>query len=188
VLAPFTLTHLLRPLLSRAASARAVNLTGGIPGGPIEPDNLQGEKRYLDWTFSQYNHTKSMLMAMSRRLATTLAPSVTVNVAYPGHGHTPMSQALPRAAFPAVYRPLVPLLHLAGPRLFSDLASSAASSVYVAASDEMHGVTGVYVDRKCRRRPWPRSVTDEGGTDAVWELCERLGGPVLQASHQTAAG
>jgi NAD(P)-dependent dehydrogenase (short-subunit alcohol dehydrogenase family) len=115
VLAPFTLTHLFLPLLRRGAPVRVINITGGIPGGPIDLANLQAERRYLSCTFSQYNHTKTILMAISRRLAQHLnGHGVTVNVAYPGHGYTPMNQAMTMRAFPIAYRPLVPLIRLIG--------------------------------------------------------------------------
>ena len=189
VLAPYALTCLLLPLLRAAGSARVVNLTGGIPGGRIDPANLQGEKTYLGWTFSQYNHAKTALMAMSRRYAAHLtaphdgphdgpapatASAVTVNVAYPGHAYTPGNQAQPARAFPYAYRPLVPLLHLLGPRLLGDTAKPAHSSVHLATSPTLDGVTGIYVNSRARRVPWPPNVLDEHAGDAVWNLCHHL--------------
>lgn len=171
VLTPFTLTHLLLPLLR----GRVVNITGGIPGGPIELDNLQAERRYLGWTFTQYNHTKTILMAMSLRFAEKVAGTgVTVNVAYPGHGHTPMNRAMTMAGFPYAYRPIVPLVRLAAPLLFSDLSKPARSSIHLASSDELEGVNGAYYDVKSRRTPWPASALDPRNQDAVWALCESL--------------
>ncbi|NBE97634.1 SDR family NAD(P)-dependent oxidoreductase [Nonomuraea sp. KC401] len=171
VLTPFTLARLLLPLLG----GRVVNITGGIPGGRIELDNLQGERRYLGWTFSQYNHTKTMLMAMSLRFAEQVAGSgVTVNVAYPGHGHTPMNQAMTVAGFPYVYRPIVPLLRALTPRLFGDLSKPSRSSVYLASSGDVEGVTGTYFTMNCRPAPWPASVLDRRNQDTIWALCEDL--------------
>ncbi|QFG26867.1 SDR family NAD(P)-dependent oxidoreductase [Actinomadura sp. WMMB 499] len=172
VLAPYTLTCLLLPLLRAAPAARVVNLTGGIPGGPFDPANLQGEKRYLGWTFSQYNHAKTAVMAMSRRFAAVTG--VAVNVAYPGHAYTPGNRATTAAAFPYAYRPLVPVIRFLGPRLLNDLAKPARSSIYLASSPEMEGVTGVYVNAKVERAPWPATVLDERNCDAVWNLCARL--------------
>ncbi|WP_049573052.1 SDR family NAD(P)-dependent oxidoreductase [Nonomuraea sp. SBT364] len=176
VLAPFALTRLLLPLLRAGAGGRVVNITGGIPGGPIELDNLQAERRFLGWTFTHYNHTKTILMAMSRRFARVLEGSgVTVNVAYPGHGDTPMNRSLPIRAFPYAYRPVVPVVKLVVPLLFGDLSKPSRSSVHLAGSAEVAGVSGAYFDQRCRRRPWPASVLDERTCDVVWELCERLG-------------
>ncbi|MEO3793806.1 SDR family NAD(P)-dependent oxidoreductase [Nonomuraea sp. B10E15] len=173
VLTPFTLTRLLLPLLG----GRVVNLTGGIPGGPIELDNLQAERRYLGWTFSQYNHTKTMLMAMSLRFAEreqVAGSGVTVNVAYPGHGHTPMNESMTAAGFPYVYRPIVPLLRAVTPRVFGDLSKPSRSSVHLASSGDVEGVTGTYFSSKCRRAPWPASALDRRNQDTIWALCEDL--------------
>lgn len=177
VLAPFTLSHALLPLLRRSVDGRIVNLTGGIPRGPIDPDNLQGEKTYIGFTFSQYNHSKLALMAVSRILAERFsADGVSVNVAYPGHAFTPGNQAMPAAALPVLYRPMAPLLRLAGPLLMGDKAIDRASrsSVYLATSAEVTGVSGAYFDKNCRRADWPASVTDPSSQEAVWRLCKRL--------------
>ncbi|MFC5745437.1 SDR family NAD(P)-dependent oxidoreductase [Actinomadura rugatobispora] len=178
VLAPYTLTGLLLPLLTAAAEhggARVVNLTGGMPDGPIDPDNLQGEKTYLGWTFSQYNHAKTALMAMSLQAARRLqGTAITVNVAYPGHAHTPGNRALAMRAFPYAYRPAVPLLRLLGPLLLADLAKAARSSVHLASSPDLENVTGTYVNAKAQYAHWPASVLDQHNRDAVWTLCERL--------------
>ncbi|MFI6385899.1 SDR family NAD(P)-dependent oxidoreductase [Nonomuraea sp. NPDC050540] len=173
VLTPYTLTWELLPLLR--GGGRVVNVTGGIPGAPIELDNLQAEKRFLGWTFSQYNHTKTMLMAMSHRMAERLREhDVAVNVVYPGHGDTPMNRRTAMSAFPYVYRPLAPLVRLIAPLAFGDLAKPARSSVHLAASAEVDGVSGAYFGQNLRRRPWPRTVLDERVRDAVWDLCEKL--------------
>ncbi|MEV5501337.1 SDR family NAD(P)-dependent oxidoreductase [Nonomuraea fuscirosea] len=178
VLAPYALTRLLLPLLRRAPAARVVNLTGGIPGGPIDHGNLQGERRLRGWTFSHYNHTKTMTMALTIRLARELAESgVTANVVYPGHGYTPMNRDTPIRAFPYLYRPVAPLiLKVVAPLLLSDLTRSARSSVYAATSAELDGVSGEYVDDRCRRKPWPASALDPAHQDAVWDLCARISG------------
>ncbi|GAA4083364.1 hypothetical protein [Actinomadura miaoliensis] len=154
-----------------------VNLTGGMPGGPIDPDNLQAEKTFLGWTFAHYNHAKTALMAMSHRFAGRLRDDgVTVNVAYPGHAYTPGNRATPMRAFPYAYRPVAPLIRLVGPLLLSDLAKASRSSVHLASSPEVEGVTGAYFDAKARRTSWPSGALDERGQEAVWSLCERLTG------------
>jgi NAD(P)-dependent dehydrogenase (short-subunit alcohol dehydrogenase family) len=186
VLAPFTLARLLLPLLRRGAPARVINITGGIPGGRIDPGNLQAERRYLGWTFSQYNHTKTMLMAVSRRLARDLeGTGVTVNVTYPGHGHTPMNQAMTMRAFPLAYRPLVPLIRVVAPRFSTNLARAATSSIYLASAGGVEGVSGAYFDRHCRRRPLPASVLDDRNCHTIWAQCEQLAAATLQAAGRS---
>jgi len=63
VLAPYLLIRGLLPALTQAASARVVNITGGVRRGGIDLDNLQGERSYVGLSF--YNQTKLALMAMS---------------------------------------------------------------------------------------------------------------------------
>jgi NAD(P)-dependent dehydrogenase (short-subunit alcohol dehydrogenase family) len=172
VLTPFTLTQSLLPLL-RAGSRRVVNLTGGIPTGPIDVENLQGEKRFQGWTFSQYNHSKVALMAMSYEFART-ASGITVNVAYPGHAYTPGNRATSASAFPRAYRPVVPLLRLLGPVLLGDFAKAARSSIHLASSPELEGVTGKYFNAQAQETEWPSSVLDGRSREAVWALCSRL--------------
>ncbi|WP_394814784.1 SDR family NAD(P)-dependent oxidoreductase [Streptomyces millisiae] len=176
VLAPYVLTTGLLPALRAAdGGARVVNLTGGLPDGPIDPTNLQGERRYRGWTFSHYNHTKTALMALSLALAERLAGSgVTVNVAYPGHAYTPGNRATPARAFPYVYRPLAPLIRLLGPVLLGDLAKAARSSVRLAGDPELGGVTGRYLNARGEWARWPASVLVEANREAVLALCERL--------------
>ncbi|MEV4000692.1 SDR family NAD(P)-dependent oxidoreductase [Actinomadura sp. NPDC049753] len=177
VLAPYALTCLLLPALRAAGAARVVNLTGGMPGGTIDPGNLQGEKKYLGWRFAHYNHAKTALMAMSHRFASHLEDEeVTVNVAYPGHAYTPGNQATPMRAFPYLYRPAAPLIRLLGPLLLSDMTKASRSSVHLASRPEMEGVTGAYVDAKARRAAWPSGALDARGQQAVWSACERLSG------------
>lgn len=178
VLAPFILGHELRPLLRRSSRARIVNLTGGIPRGPIDIDNLQGEKSFVGLTFCQYNHTKLAMMAMSLTLARRLAgEGISVNVAYPGHAYTPGNRATGASAFPVLYRPVAPVLRVLGPVFMGAkaIAKASRSSVFLASSSDVDGVTGAYYDKNCRRADWPDSVVDPANQDAVWALCAQLG-------------
>ncbi|MDX2968927.1 SDR family NAD(P)-dependent oxidoreductase [Kribbella solani] len=172
VLTPYLLTTLLLPEL-RAAKGRVINLTGGIPDGPIDPGNLQAERRFLGWTFSQYNHCKIALMAMSYEFART-TEGITVNVAYPGHASTPGSRALSIRATPWAFRPLMPLVRVLGPLLFKDTAKAARSSIHLASAPELEGVTGKYFDTNAVEAAWPAAVLDDRNRSAVWELCSRV--------------
>ncbi|WP_367039044.1 SDR family NAD(P)-dependent oxidoreductase [Streptomyces sp. Je 1-332] len=175
VLAPFVLTRRLMPELEKAPAARVINLTGGIPRGPVDPGNLQAQKTFVGWTFGQYNHTKAALMAMSYEHARrTEGGTVTINVAYPGHAYTPGNKATPMSAFPWAYRPAAPLVRLLGPILLADLAKPARSSIHLATSPEVARVTGAYFNAKCRRVPWPDFAEDPRTREAVWTLCEEL--------------
>ncbi|MFC6018564.1 SDR family NAD(P)-dependent oxidoreductase [Plantactinospora solaniradicis] len=175
VLAPFALTHLLLPVLRASAPARVVNVTGGIPRGRIDLDNLQGEKSYVG--LSSYNQTKLALMAMSYAFAERLAGTgVTVNVAYPGHACTSMNKGLASTTYPVLARPVVPLLKLLMPVLYGGRAvvDASRSSAHLASSPELAGMHGTYVDSRGRPTRWPASVRDERNRVAIWEMCRRL--------------
>ncbi|ADI07017.1 short-chain dehydrogenase/reductase SDR [Streptomyces bingchenggensis BCW-1] len=173
VVAPFCLTHWLMPALTASGPARVINITGGIPRGRINLDNLQGEKSYVGLSF--YNQTKLAQMAMSYRFAQQLkATPVTLNVAYPGHAYTSMNKNLTTSTYPPLARPIVPLLRLAMPVVYGHraLLKATRSSVYLASSPEVQETHGTYFNSKATPTPWPSAVLDETTRNTIWELCE----------------
>jgi NAD(P)-dependent dehydrogenase (short-subunit alcohol dehydrogenase family) len=175
VLAPFLLTHLLLPQLRAAAPARVVNVTGAIPRGRIDLDNLQGERHY-PWFINQ---TKRALMAMSYEFSTRCpSDEVTINVAYPGHAHTDMNRGLSARTFPLVARPLVPVLRLVLPIVYGGGAAEKASrsSVRLASDPALTVVSGTYFGTNGRPARWPACALDERNREVIWALCERLSG------------
>ncbi|PSL01529.1 short-subunit dehydrogenase [Haloactinopolyspora alba] len=175
VVAPFLLTHLLLPALRAAPRPRVVNITGGVPRGHINVENLQGQRSYAGLSF--YNQTKLALMAMSITLAGRLGTNgVAVNVAYPGHASTAMNKGLPISTYPLAARPIVPLLKLLSPLVLGNRAAVRASrsSIRLVSDPGLDGITGVYIDRKARPARWPEAVLDAGTRRAVWQECERV--------------
>jgi NAD(P)-dependent dehydrogenase (short-subunit alcohol dehydrogenase family) len=177
VVAPFCLTHWLMPALTAAGStrqpARVINITGGIPKGRIDLDNLQGEKSYVGLSF--YNQTKLAQMAMSYRFAQELdGTRATLNVAYPGHAYTSMNKNLTVGTYPPLARPIVPLLRLAMPIIYGHraLLRATRSSVYLASSPEVEGIHGTYFSSKATPTQWPDAALDRTTQSIIWELCE----------------
>ncbi|MFB6753542.1 SDR family NAD(P)-dependent oxidoreductase [Streptomyces sp. NPDC056353] len=173
VVAPFCLTHWLMPALTSSGQARVINITGGIPRGQIDLDNLQGEKSYVGLSF--YNQTKLAQMAMSYRFAQELAATpVTLNVAYPGHAYTSMNKNLTVGTYPPLARPIVPLLRLAMPVVYGHraLLRATRSSVYLASSPEERETNGAYFNSRAKPTPWPDAVLDDTTRNTIWELCE----------------
>ncbi|MFC8536640.1 SDR family NAD(P)-dependent oxidoreductase [Streptomyces sp. NPDC057249] len=175
VVAPFCLTHWLMPALTSSGQARVINITGGIPRGQIDLDNLQGEKSYVGLSF--YSQTKLAQMAMSYRFAQELATSpVTLNVAYPGHAYTSMNKNLTVGTYPPLARPIVPLLRLAMPVVYGRraLLRATRSSVHLASSPEERTTNGAYFNSRAQPTPWPDAVLDDTNRNTIWELCEML--------------
>jgi NAD(P)-dependent dehydrogenase (short-subunit alcohol dehydrogenase family) len=183
VLAPYLLTRLLLPALREGAeesgsASRVVNVAGGVPKGRIDPGNLQAEKFFAGWlTDTQYNRSKLAMMTMSRTFAEEFGgPELTVSVAYPGYGDTSMSRSLATSTYPKLMRPMVPLLRLMLPLMYSDLTKPARNAARMASADDeiARDANGVYVDVKGRRAAWPATTSDPAVRSAVWSMCEKL--------------
>jgi NAD(P)-dependent dehydrogenase (short-subunit alcohol dehydrogenase family) len=175
VIAPYRLTQLLLPALTRAGGARVVNITGGVPRGRIDLSNLQGERSFVGLSF--YNQTKLALMAMSYTFAERLTGTgTTLNVAYPGHAYTSMNKGLTTGSYPVAVRPIVPLLRLAMPVLYGHRAvvKASSSSVHLASSPSVEGAHQTYFNSRSQPTPWPDAVLDQHNRDTIWALCEKL--------------
>ncbi|GAA1535107.1 hypothetical protein GCM10009827_061660 [Dactylosporangium maewongense] len=187
VLAPYLLVEGLLPTLIRAAPARIINITGGVPHGSIDLDNLQGERSYV--ALSHYNQTKLALMAMSYTTAERLRGSgVTLNVAYPGHAYTSINKSLPVSAYPPLARPIVPLLRPLMPILYGHRAAVRASrsSVYLASDPGVADLHGTYINSSCRAVTWPAAVLSQRNRDAVGAICEQLATAPTRSTGQAA--
>lgn len=168
-LAGFLLTHRLLPLLQSSAPARVVNVTGGALG-KVDLDNLQAEKgNYIG--FFAYSHSKSIMMAASYELAQRLkGKGVTVNAAYPGSVTTTNMGSQP-STLPLWMRPVMSVLR----RTIDTTAEKAArSSIYLASSPEVEGVTGQYFNTKSKPIKWNAAVYDDTVRKTIWEVSERL--------------
>jgi len=135
-LAYFMLANLLLPGLRAAGSARIVNVSSGAHRrGRLEFDNLQGERSYRN--IRMYSESKLEDLMFTYALARRLAGSgVTVNALHPGVVAT------------EIWRE-VPILGLLSRWLMISPEKGARTTVYLAASPDVEGVTGQYFD-KCR--------------------------------------
>ena len=172
-LAPFLVTQLLLEPLNASPSARVVNVTGGVPG-TIDLDNLQAERSFRG--LDTYSHTKTIQMALSYEFAQRLqGGSVTVNVCYPGQASTAMTQNVTLDMLPARMRALWPQFQrMARVDQGQSAANAAQSSIYLAASPEVQGVTGQYLDRHCQPAAWPAAVLDPHLRRQLWAVAEHL--------------
>jgi len=155
-LAPFLLTHLLLDRV-REARGRVVVVASGVHGNAsLDLEDLQGERAYDG--YGAYARSKLCNVLFAAELASRLHGSgATANALHPGVVGT----KLLRAGFA-----------MEGP---DSLAQGAATSVYLAASPEVEGVTGRYF---VRQKPVPpsRLARKADLRAALWEASERLAG------------
>ena len=166
-LAPFLLTHLLRPLLEASAPSRVATVSSGAQSiGHIDLDDLQGERAYRGQRAYSQSKLANLLFTyeLARRLEGT---GVTANALHPGVVRTRFGQDDP--SFP--YRALLPLVR---PFLLSP-ERGADTSVYLASSPEVEGVSGKYFVRK-KARPSSRASYDTQVARRLWEVSAELTG------------
>jgi NAD(P)-dependent dehydrogenase (short-subunit alcohol dehydrogenase family) len=135
-LAYFMLANLLLPALRAAGRARIVNVSSNAHRrGRLDFDNLQGERRYSNIRMYSESKLEDLMFtyALSRRLA---GSGITVNALHPGVVATEIWRQVPILDFLSGWLMLSP-------------EKGARTTVYLAASPDVEGVTGKYFD-KCK--------------------------------------
>jgi len=162
----FVVTHLLLDLLRASAPARVVSVASDAHGrGKLDPDNLQGERRYGEYL--AYATSKLCNIAFTYELARRLEGSgVTANCLHPGVVASNFGQSASRVTrgFFRMARPFI---------LSSE--KGALTSLYVASSPELDGVSGKYFD-KCKEARSSRASHDVAAQRRVWEISAELTG------------
>jgi retinol dehydrogenase 12 len=165
-LAPFLLTHLLLPTLLQTGEARVVTVSSRAHRrARLDLEDLQGERRYGGMRAYANSKLANILFttALARRLRGT---QVTANSLHPG---------VVRTGF-GVHNPgLIGLVFRLGARFFITPEEGARTSVYLAASPEVSGVSGEYFAR-CRRVHPSRAAQDAGLAEKLWLKSAQLTG------------
>jgi NAD(P)-dependent dehydrogenase (short-subunit alcohol dehydrogenase family) len=139
-LARFLFTHLLLDIIKQSAPARIINVAGAYYAkGKINFDDLQGEK---DFEGQRANHQSKLAdvlftYELARRLEGT---RVTVNCLHPSMVATDLIDK----DFPRFFKYLYKLSR----PLMKSPAQGAETSLYLASSPEVEGVTGQYFVNK----------------------------------------
>jgi retinol dehydrogenase-12 len=159
-LAYFLLTNLLLEPIKAAAPSRIINVSSAAHfGARMDFDDLQGEKGYNGWRAYSQSKLANILFTyeLARRLAGT---GVTVNCLHPGVIGTKL------------FRNLGIINTLAGIFLSSP-EKGAETSVYLASSPEVEGVTGKYFDNK-RAVPSSSASYNEADAKRLWQISAEL--------------
>ncbi len=166
-LAPFLLTNLLLPLLKASTPARIVNVNSiQHRSGRIDFDDLQAEKAYD--TMHAYQQAKLANLFFTYELARRLSgTNVTVNAADPG-GSLEGAKAIP---LPLAVRLILPLF---SPWLTARRA--AQSSIYLASSPDVEGLTGKYVNFRKKVVRSSLLSYEEATAEKLWRISAALVG------------
>ncbi|MFQ5831378.1 MAG: SDR family oxidoreductase [Candidatus Thorarchaeota archaeon] len=162
---PFLLTYELLPVLKVSVPSRVINLTSGMHfRAKVDFDNLQRERRYRG--MSAYGDAKLMVAMHTYELARRLeGTGVSVNVVHPGFVATNMGSSMGGLWNKIMFKMVRPLQ--ISPK------EGAETSVYVASSPELEGVTGKYFARKQEQRSSEASY-DEEAQKRLWHVTEQL--------------
>lgn len=165
-LACFLLTLLLLDRIKQSAPARIVNVASEAHRfGTINFDDLGGERRYR--TFGAYGQSKLANILFSYELARRLAATgVTVNCLHPGGiasglwtNNGPLAQFMMRVG-----------------RLFLKTPEQGAqTTIYLASSPEVEGVTGKYY-ANCKEKTSNKESYDQNVARRLWHVSEQMTG------------
>jgi len=162
-LAPFLLTHLLLDKLKASTPARIVNVSSNSQkSGYIKIDNLQSEKKYM----RAYGQSKLALVLFTYELTRLLqGTGVTANCLHPGFVATNIGQN----GVGSVGRSVIKLIS----RLGISAEEGAKTSIYLASSPKIEGITGKYFVQSIPVRSAPISY-DELLQRQLWEETTKL--------------
>ena len=164
-LAPFLLTHLLLNVLKASAPARIVNVSSeSHQSSSIKMDDLQGMKGYR--SLNTYGQSKLAVVMFTYELARRLeGTGVTVNCLHPGFVATNFGQS----STAPVIRTAVKFIS----RFGMSPEEGAKTSIYLASSPEVEGVTGTYFVKSIPKRSAAISY-DESLQRQLWEQSAKL--------------
>jgi retinol dehydrogenase 14 len=163
-LAYFLLTNLLLDMLKASAPSRIVNVSSGAQSnGTIDFDDLQGEKEYKG--AKAYSQSKLANVLFTYELARRLeGTGVTANCLHPGAVRTNFGSGS-SGFFGFMVRALRPLM--------ISPEKGAQTSVYLASSPEVEGVSSRYFVKKAETRSSDESY-DERIARRLWEVSAEL--------------
>jgi len=157
-LAPFFLTHLLLPVLKKSAPSRIVTVASSAHEDidRIDWNNLPAEERYDPW--GAYALSKFADITFTYSLARQIrGTGVVANCLHPGVTDTKIL----RSAFPG-YPAISP-------------EEGARTSVYLAVSPDVTGISGQYFNEKKQVRS-SALTHDRSVQDQLWKIAEDLTG------------
>lgn len=171
-LGPFLLTHELQDMLKSSAPSRIVNVSSGLAKdgkvnlNDLQGENLVGKKAYSHARSPFYANTKLMLILYTYELAKRLKGSgVTANVLLPGFTATNLGKNSDSLRSSIMFKMVRPMQQ--------STKKGAQTSIYLASSDEVKGITGKCFEKKKETSTCPASY-DEDLQRRLWIKTESL--------------
>ncbi|MDP9238496.1 MAG: SDR family oxidoreductase [Chloroflexota bacterium] len=173
----FLLTDLLLDVLKASTPARIVNVSSGAHrGGHINFDDLQGEKGYSGR--KAYGQSKLANVLFTYELARRLeGTGVTANAVHPGVVRTGFGKNNP-----GVLGTAFGIFQIIGRPFYLSPADGAATSIYLASSPEVEGVTGKYFV-KCNAVSSNAESYDTDVVRRLWQVSEELTTPAMARAN-----
>jgi NAD(P)-dependent dehydrogenase (short-subunit alcohol dehydrogenase family) len=173
-LAYFLLTNLLLDVIKASAPARIINVSSGSHRSTtINFNDLNGEQVFRSG--QAYGQSKLANVLFTYELARRLeGTGVTVNALHPGFVATNMGAN--NGWYVRVFRPLMNLFSLS-------VEEGARTSIYLALSPEVEGVTGKYFI-ECEPVSSSPASYDQAAAKQLWQVSEELTG--LQEASTSA--
>ena len=152
--------------LKQVPEARIINVVSNIYShGQIDLYDLHKQKKYQG--HKAYASSKLAIVLFTQELAERLkGTSITVNALHPGHTATSIWNIWPGKWYPAFLSKIIKWF-LISPE------EGAETSVYLASSDEVKGVTGKYFDKK-KPKDVSSKCKDLQLQKGLWQLSEKL--------------
>jgi NAD(P)-dependent dehydrogenase (short-subunit alcohol dehydrogenase family) len=165
-LSHFLLTLSLLDLIEASAPARIINVSSSAHAlGRIDFEDLMGEKKYRP--MKAYGQAKLANLLFTYELAGRLAGTgVTSNAVHPGTVRTNFGKGLKGRWM---------IISLIGRPFMINAEEGAETSLFVASSPEIAGITGKYFVKKKEKTSSKRSQ-DQAAAKRLWEVSSRLTG------------
>jgi NAD(P)-dependent dehydrogenase (short-subunit alcohol dehydrogenase family) len=161
-LAPFLLTNLLLDILKNSAPSRIINVGSAAHRfGKMDFDDLQSENKKSRF-MKLYGSSKLAMTLVSYELSRRLEGSnVTVSVVHPGIINTNLGRD--RSSISIGF----------SKRFFKPPEVGAETSLYLASSPEVEGITGKYYANKQQKKSSKESYNEEYAK-RLWEITEEM--------------
>ena len=160
----FLLTNLLLDRIKASTPSRIVNVSSDMHRrGTIDFDDLQAEKKYAG--MDVYGNSKLANVLFTTELARRLeGTAVTVNCLHPGFVRSNFGKN--NSGFMKIVMPIIQLFAI-------NKEKGAETSVYLASSSEVAGVTGQYFEKKKEVTP-SEAAQETAVAERLWQTSEAL--------------